>query len=1360
MELPLLDKSSQKDKPKSLNNRSSMEKSLPYLESLEITSPIQRYQKVTSYLKFYLFLDMLPVIRKINNIQRPLIHTDLPPPYENFNIGKKSSLLDRIWAEARRNLPNPSVIWSVAKCFYTETLKSCTSVFFLVTGHIMSSLLLGRIMQIITSSNLGIQDQKDELLFYTIGFAIFYAIGLFFEHYWAFYSFATASSFRLATTSLVYKKINTVSLSSLHEISIGKIINLLANDVNDVEASGFLYPMLVAPYTALLSYSIIWTYFGPYIFIMITIQAGLLLSAVMISNKSIGPRQEKNLITDQRIKSTNEFIENIRLIKLYAWEKPLLKIITSLREKEQAIFKRLGNIDAISRAMTDTSTYICIVVTCIIYVLTGGVLSPEKVYTSIIILSFTRAWVIFFSYYSRMFIISATLMSRRIEDVMKIEEVAPLKKSFDEPFHSPKFNKIDQISKSGAKIPIIFQDYTAYWTKTSQKPCLDNLNLQIENGQFIVLVGRIGSGKTTFLLSFLREIPITSGKLSFNGTLAYVEQEPVIFSGSIRDNIIFGNDFDDHFYHRVLRACNLDDDFRQFDHADQTIVGERGVTLSGGQKARLSLARALYARSDIYLLDDPLSAVDSRVGRLIYDRAIRELLRGKTVILVTHHLSYAKEADKVVVLKDGSIEAEGKLDTLMNRNLDILQIFEEEAKKEEEKHKENKEEKKEVVQKKESLIKNQKRLSSFIEEGLVTSDQVQEIKPEEATVVTKETYINFIKQSQDYSRAILLFGLYCGEQLLIILLTKYIGYWAQLQYTADFLKNSKKSSIDTEPFDNTNHILTVIFLTIIICIVHFIKISKTINFLLDLNTKMHDQMLFKISRTFISFFDETPIGSILNRFSNDLGSLDKSIWNLVYELLDSATAICFSLIYISFLSYQIAVPSLVIVFCLYKVKVYYAHPSIELKRLDLLSRSPLFSMISSTLNGLLIIRVYNQSSRFVSEFMDLVYINSKVFYLLLRTNRIFTFSLQIFLYTLATGGISVIIYIANNTNLDAGILGLALFYFVTIGNSSVWAIRQTINLDIGMQSAQRVQNYCILPEESLSDIAINDQRLRSSSSSFWPFHGAISFKNVYLKYANTDKFALNGLSFDVDPSSKIGIIGRTGAGKSSIIQALFRIVETEDLPNSHIEIDGINIKTLGLSTLRGSLSILPQTPVIFTGTIRRNLDPFVTLSDHHLWEALDQVSLKTYVESLEKGLDTDMSLSSSVFSAGQKQLICMARVILRKSKVVILDEATANVDMVTDSFIQDKINEVFKGCVVITIAHRLSTIAHYDKVLVMDKGMMVEYDHPYKLLVKEVGDMRITNKGGVFAEMLKKNGEKAAQEVFEKAYGAYTAHSQ
>jgi len=393
--------------------------------------------------------------------------------------------------------------------------------------------------------------------------------------------------------------------------------------------------------------------------------------------------------------------------------------------------------------------------------------------------------------------------------------------------------------------------------------------------------------------------------------------------------------------------------------------------------------------------------------------------------------------------------------------------------------------------------------------------------------------------------------------------------------------------------------------------------------------------------------------------------------------------------------------------------------------------------------------------------MGMVYRNSQAFLTITRTTRLFAFLLQFILYMLCILGIATFVYIAYYTGMEAGLFGLALYYLTAFGGDIIWAIRQTILLDINMQSAERVHQYCLLEEEAPEELRPSDAKLAHMiDSGTWPQDGYINFNNVFLRYNNTDTYALSGLTFEIKAKSKVAVVGRTGAGKSSIIQALFRIVEIEEIPGSSILIDGVNIKSLGLQTLRKNLSILPQTPVIFTGTIRRNLDPFEQFTTTELWSALEQVSLKSYVESLEKGLETDMSISSSVFSSGQKQLVCMARVILKKSKIVILDEATANVDMSTDSFIQEKINQIFKDCVVITIAHRLSTIAHYDKVLVLDQGRMVESAHPYELLVNKVGDTEITKRGGLFAEMVKKNGEKVAKEIFKIARKTYFSNKQ
>jgi ATP-binding cassette subfamily C (CFTR/MRP) protein 4 len=339
--------------------------------------------------------------------------------------------------------------------------------------------------------------------------------------------------------------------------------------------------------------------------------------------------------------------------------------------------------------------------------------------------------------------------------------------------------------------------------------------------------------------------------------------------------------------------------------------------------------------------------------------------------------------------------------------------------------------------------------------------------------------------------------------------------------------------------------------------------------------------------------------------------------------------------------------------------------------------------------------------------------------------------------------------------MEPGLFGMALSLLIDVANLSSYFIKMTLQMDLSMQSTERVLRYTELPEEAPAEVPEEDNRIMEKFDGKWPKRGEIIFHNVFMKYDPKLPYVLQGLNFTISPGMKVGCVGRTGAGKSSIVQVLFRMFEIEKNEDSEILIDRVDIRTLGLETLRRNLSIIPQTATIFTGTIRRNLDPFSQYPESKLWEVLKEVNLKQYVESLEKKLDTDMSVSTTVFSAGQKQLVCLARAILRESKIIILDEATANVDIKTDNFIQEKVNEKFKSCTVLTIAHRLTTIAHYDRILVMDKGKVAEYDNPYLLLVKQPGDMHITNKEGIFAQMVMNTGKSTARKIFEIAASKY-----
>ncbi len=421
------------------------------------------------------------------------------------------------------------------------------------------------------------------------------------------------------------------------------------------------------------------------------------------------------------------------------------------------------------------------------------------------------------------------------------------------------------------------------------------------------------------------------------------------------------------------------------------------------------------------------------------------------------------------------------------------------------------------------------------------------------------------------------------------------------------------------------------------------------------------------------------------------------------------------------------------------------------KKLELATKSPMISAVPATLQGLIIIRVYNQGGRFVREFMDMVYNSTKTFVFLTRTSRLFAIVLETPIQLLTVSGVWIFIIIIMYYEVDPGLLGLSLMYLLKIGSHSTLMIRQTLEVDVNMQSAQRMLDYCKLKSEAPDYVENIDQQVHEKFEGNWPVKGDIHFNKVFMKYREELGYALNDFSLKITGGQKIACVGRTGAGKSSIIQALFRMVEIEKGPNfndSRIMIDGINISLMGLHMLRNKISIIPQVPVIFAGTIKRNLDPFMEMSNYELWRVLEQVGLKDHIESLPNKLETDMTVSSTVFSMGQKQLVCLARAIINQSKIIVLDEATANVDIETDNLIQKTIMERFKDCTVLTIAHRLITIANYDKVVVISNGSVTEYDSPYALLVQRIGDEKITRKEGLFAEMVRSTGQSMSQKIF------------
>jgi len=502
----------------------------------------------------------------------------------------------------------------------------------------------------------------------------------------------------------------------------------------------------------------------------------------------------------------------------------------------------------------------------------------------------------------------------------------------------------------------------------------------------------------------------------------------------------------------------------------------------------------------------------------------------------------------------------------------------------------------------------------------------------------------------------------------------------------------------------------------------------------------------------LNFFNTVPSGRILNRFSNDIGVVDKVLPKVIFDVAEAYSYLLTLFIATFILNPYLIIPGILVISIVIIFMKLVAPAIIRASQLELISRSPMYSFYTQTLSGLVTIRAYNQAASFRKKFSGMLDDYMKANYSYWHSTR---FLGLLFDYTsLVEVIVGLTLIIVTRDQFSIVRVGQSVAYILAIYENLQYFLRQGIYLQFNMSSTARCLHYinCPNPEAKLAQ-SQDDETIKEE----WPKYGGVRFTNVCMKYKKDQEYALKNLSFEIKPQEKVGCIGRTGSGKSSIVEALYRMFEIDPRPelNSMIEIDGVNTKELGLHLLRKNISIIPQAPFLFSGTIRSNLDPLGQFSEEQLWNALEEVNLKEYVSSLRNKLDTSMLCINEVFSTGQKQLFSLARTILTNNKIIVFDEATANIDYKTDHFIQQKIKERFHECTMFTITHRLTTIADFDKVLIMDSGVLVEFDEPYKLLVKDVNDQEITNNNTVFAQMVRSTGSIMAMEIFAKCKSHY-----
>ncbi|XP_030376834.1 probable multidrug resistance-associated protein lethal(2)03659 isoform X2 [Scaptodrosophila lebanonensis] len=878
----------------------------------------------------------------------------------------------------------------------------------------------------------------------------------------------------------------------------------------------------------------------------------------------------------------------------------------------------------------------------------------------------------------------------------------------------------------------------ARWNTDLSDPVLDDINMSLKRQQLVAVIGPVGSGKSSLIQAILGELPAEEGTLEVHGSYSYASQEPWLFTGTVRENILFGLAMDRHRYRTVVKKCALDRDFELLPYGDQTIVGERGASLSGGQKARISLARAVYRKANIYLLDDPLSAVDTHVGRHLFDYCIRDYLKHKLVILVTHQLQFLEHADLIVVMDKGKVTM-GTYEHMLNSGQDFTQLLAQshensnpDSEKETEKNSaaagDYKRQESQQSKGSSKRLNSVSSVDSSLDSSLDISEkkeahQVQEVRG--GGQIGLGMYQKYFSSSGFVTFAIMLF-LCIATQVMASGGDYFVSYWVKNN-------NQEDQTVDIWYFTAINGAIIILAL---------LRTFLFFNVAMHSSTNLHNTMFRAVSRAALYFFHTNPSGRILNRFSMDLGQVDEVLPLVMIDCIQMFLTLAGIIMVLCVTNPWYLINTILMLLSFYYIREFYLNTSRNVKRLEAVARSPMYSHLGATLNGLSTVRALGAQKMLIAEYDNYQDLHSSGYYTFLSTSRAFGYYLDCFCI------IYVVIIIVNNfitPPTSPGQIGLAITQAMSMTGMVQWGMRQSAELENSMTSVERVVEYKNLEPEGEFESPAGKQPPAS-----WPESGEVVADELSLRYSPDPKTecVLKSLNFSIKAREKVGVVGRTGAGKSSLINALFRL----SFNDGSVLIDKRDTEEMGLHDLRSKISIIPQEPVLFSGTMRYNLDPFEQYPDAKLWEALDEVHLKDAISELPTGLQSHISEGGSNFSVGQRQLVCLARAILRENRILVMDEATANVDPQTDALIQTTIRKKFKDCTVLTIAHRLHTVMDSDRIMVMDAGHVVEFDTPYELLTN--------SKNKVFYGMVMQTGKATFEHLLKMAQEAHEERTQ
>ncbi|XP_035694460.1 multidrug resistance-associated protein 1-like [Branchiostoma floridae] len=1134
---------------------------------------------------------------------------------------------------------------------------------------------------------------------------------------------------KTAITAAIYKKALLLTNEARTSLTAGNMVNLMTSDVTKIQMlCQSLHSVWAAPLQIIVAMYFLWQTLGP------STLAGLGVMIILIPINGViagGTRKQVTKLMkkkDSRLKLLNEVLNGIKVLKLYAWELSFRQKIEALRRKELQYNRKKGYFASLFFLTWSCAPVLVAIMTFTVYVMADerNVLDAEKAFVALSLFNIVRAPLNMLPSLV-MSIVQVRVSLRRLGEFFGGDELDP--------------ENVHKETIPGRTIGV--DDGTFSWGK-EEDPILKNINLTIPGGALVAVIGQVGSGKSSLLSALLGEMEKQGGRVAVLGSTAYVPQQAWIQNATLRDNILFGSPLNQSRYNEVLEACALRPDLEMLPAGDNTEIGEKGINLSGGQKQRVSLARAVYSGSSVYYLDDPLSAVDTHVGKHIFNKVIgpNGLLKGKVRSYKPfHRVRYAcrgltgilgnmskvkHECKKSAILQEslrsGHCHAilnrygidenvgpseiilhKGEVELLPERKCDTN---EENTKKdgdtredgdscsvkapENSSHGPNKEGRQNgqpMARKEETSTGKKVQLPE-------KKDKLIEKEKSKTGKVKASVYMAYVRSAGIVLPVLGVLGL-TAQQAALVGSNFWLSDWSD-DAVVNGTQSAGQRNIRLGVYGALGMAQGLLATAGAFCLIlGGIRSSKT----------LHKDALLHVLRGSLQYFDVTPLGRIVNRFSQDLNTIDNSMPSIIGMLLNFILTLMATMLVIS-ISTPIFLAVLLPVAVLYFfIRRFYIATSRQLQRLEAVSRSPIYSHFNETLQGTSVIRAYGRTDQFGRENQDKVDHSQAAAYPGIVATRWLSMGLDVVSNIIIF--FAALFAVVGRESLTPGLVGLSISYALQVTLFLGGVVRVSSQLEASIVAVERLKEY----EETNEEADWTSDGKRPPDS--WPSEGRIRFNSYQTRYREGLDLVLRDITVDIGSGEKIGIVGRTGSGKSSLALALFRIIESA---GGDIVIDGINISNIGLHDLRSRISIIPQDPVLFSGTLRMNLDPFEQHADVDIWLALQLSHLKNFVVNLEKKLEHDVTEGGQNLSVGQRQLVCLARALLRKSKILVLDEATAAVDLETDDLIQSTIRTQFADCTVLTIAHRLNTIMDSTRVLVLDAGQIEEFDTPENLI--------------------------------------------